>query len=339
MNIDVSVTTLFSIFLGTACYSAHEIDGADGDAAGPESDDTGEFENDNRVNTACRDSENCGDTVSIACDSLVGGFKGTMEEILQRASLYDPSFYESTRACITAFDECLLDACPPETTASSWKVTRACSSRFSMCLTVAAPQGLSSVPHNAFYSMPARGSGYSRFGIWYDFADSDYGGGGASEIEWSILAEGVCVHGVASREENGLDAVYWGAGFGGNLNRDWPPALEPGEPGEIGDRFLGVTFKIEGHWGDELRVLFHEDISSGSGPPDQSAYIVVPPDAAMVTALVDQAEVWYNPGNMLDVETLDAIQFQVATNPQAPTPFDFCISELAVIFGDTPSNS
>ena len=99
---------------------------------------------------------------------------------------------------------------------------------------------------------------------------------------------------------------------------------------------------IEGYWGDELRVLFHEfdydDFGYDEIGHDQSAYIVVPPNAAHVTALVDQADVWYNPGNMVDVEDLDAIQFHVATNPQAATPFELCISELYALFRATPSD-
>ncbi len=337
MDIAVWVTTLFSMFFGTACYSVHEIDGADVDAAESESDDTGEFDTDNGEDTACLSPGDCDDTVSISCDFLVNDFKTTTTEMLQRSLLYDPSLYDATLTCIADFDDCLLDACPSATTVSRWKVTRNCSSRFSTCLTVAAPQGISSIPYLSSRLMPNR-AGHSLFGVWYTFVDSDYEGGGTSEIEWEVDENAVCVHGIASQEEDGLDAIYWGAGFGGNLSHDWPPVREVDGPGKMGDWFLGVIFDIEGYWGEELRVLFHEDISSGVGTPHQSAYVVAPPDAVSVTALVDQAEVWYNPGNMLDVEHLDAIQFQVATNPLAPTPFDFCISGLRAIFADTPTN-
>lgn len=54
--------------------------------------------------------------------------------------------------------------------------------------------------------------------------------------------------------------------------------------------------------------------------------------ATRVTALLDQADVWYNPGRLMDVENVTAIQYRVATNPQAATPFDFCVSGLYALF-------
>ena len=93
----------------------------------------------------------------------------------------------------------------------------------------------------------------------------------------------------------------------------------------LGQQFLGVEFDIDGYWGAELRVLFHELDS------DESAYVVVPPNATHVIALVDQADVWYKPGNPIDTNNIDAIQFHIATNPETLTPFEFCITNLSVL--------
>lgn len=167
-----------------------------------------------------------------------------------------------------------------------------------------------------------------RCGPWYKFADSDEEGPADSKINYYLSEENdepkACVFGVASQEKEGRDAVYWGAGCGGDLR-----ACDEFE--DTAHRFIGVTFDIKGHWGAELRVLFHE-YPNADRYPEESAYIVVPKNAAHVTALVDQADVWYHPDNMVHVEHLSAIQFHVATNPQAATPFDFCITGLTALF-------
>ena len=358
MRIGVLITTLLCVVSGAACRSVGPYDGAnvdttESDDSGEESetedvaDSRGESETENVADTEYLRPYDCETEDSTSCDSLVCGFKETMEEIQERSSSYDPSLYEFTRTCLTTFDDCLREACPPGKEASSWTVTRTCSSNLSICLTVSAPQGTSSIPYQKFDLTPGPAPPYwrspdYRCGEWYRFADSDGEGAGESEIDYDILQENderkVCAEGIAAQEKDGQDAVYWGAGFGGNLGH----CDEIGDFEDMADRFIGVTFDIEGYWGTELRVLFHEfdydDFDYDEIGYDQSAYIVVPPNAAHVTALVDQADVWYNPGNMVDVKHLDAIQFHVATNPQEPTPFDFCISGLYALFRDAPSD-
>jgi hypothetical protein len=83
-------------------------------------------------------------------------------------------------------------------------------------------------------------------------------------------------------------------------------------------------------------VLFHEKRTEQeiAEEGEKSAYVRVPPGSTHVVALVEQAEVWYEPSRLVNVADIDAVQFHIATNEEAPTPFDFCITKFSAMLVD-----
>ncbi len=293
---------------------------------------------------------NCAITDPAFCDAQNCTFQGLKNEILNSCNISGQAYCDGTLGCFNQYTACRQPLCPPSTIAVNPMIRDDCSDALSTCLANAASlwgtQSLvyresSLMEEGSYISHNPDGFG----GVWYIFSDSEDGGLGESQFDVGSNGhpendgEKICVSGTASQIKYGKDGVYWGAGFGLNLCGN-SSLSECGLDLQLDQRFLGVKFDIEGYFGSELRVLFHEKKEdetqvvandSDTEAEEISAYVRVPSGTLQIVAFVHQADVWYDPSHLSVTADIDAVQFHIATNALGPTPFNFCLSNLAVL--------
>ena len=275
---------------------------------------------------------------TLMCDAVACLYDDAANSISDGCARYGEDYCTAVGACLTNFDVCLHVVCPQGSTAKDEASTDTCSYALSICLTDAGTRyGTQNTGYRKINLLPSNDNAARDENDltlhWYGFSDNGDNGDGASYLngdvssessDFTYLYESVCVNGLATKILEDRYDLYWGAGFGGNLCTH-DTLSDCSETAGWPEQFVGVSFDIEGNWGRELRVLFHQlDI-------DESAYVIVPPGATHVVALVDQAHVWYNPGSTVDIGQIDAIQFQIPSNTDMSTAFDLCISNFSAL--------
>lgn len=163
-------------------------------------------------------------------------------------------------------------------------------------------------------------------GFAYTYTDSTSGGtsviypatfGMISETE---VAEGkLCVNGTGAQVIDMEYSTYWGAGVGWNLNQ--APEETATTPISVAD-FTGVTFTHVAAATAETRIVVNV------GTQGYCKVIAAGENTVLWSEL--NSTCWDGMGDAFDPATMlvDNISFQIATNPTAPTPFDFCIGGL-----------
>ena len=336
MQRNVLSRSFVTCLLGVWMVNCREVD--ENGASTPV--DPSDIDGDSEVETAfvppIFDLYDCASVDATRCDTIACRFRAISDLVEERC--FEQGKYACSHAeiCLSVFSDGLQNICPPGAVVPFGSFYRHCATELSACLTDlahAAPWSLNS--RSTYFGPNDGGDLMSRtpdglHGFWYTFADSDDEAMADSVISIDYqygtndVVDRICVEGIASQVKAGEEGVFWGAGFGGDLcsndtlSECYGIQFTP-------EQFLGVRFDIEGDWGSELRVLFHEkDVN-------ESAYVVVPDRATHVVALVDHASVWYNPGKLVDRNNLDAIQLHIATNANSPTPFSFCVRNMAVL--------
>jgi hypothetical protein len=144
----------------------------------------------------------------------------------------------------------------------------------------------------------------------------------------------LCVSGVAPQVVDGDTATYFGAGIGFDLcvsGADETPAQTqytlgdcPYNP-DLASQLLGIAFSLSGSdVPSELRVVFKE------AGRDESAYVLATPGENV--ALVGDASVAHDPdAPPVNRTAIEAIYFLVPGTEDAPTTFDFCVSDVALL--------
>jgi hypothetical protein len=148
----------------------------------------------------------------------------------------------------------------------------------------------------------------------------------------------LCVSGVAPQVVDGDTVTYFGAGIGFDLcasGADETPAQVQYAVGDcpynpdLASQLLGISFSLSGSdVPSELRVVFKE------AGRDESAYVLAGPGENV--ALVANAGVAHDPdAPPVNRAAITAIYFLVPAAEDAPTPFDFCISDVALLLPAT----
>lgn len=167
------------------------------------------------------------------------------------------------------------------------------------------------------------------------FPLSDVADGGSTTIapaSFEAVTGPICISGTASQVVGTAYDVYWGGGVGLNLA---DPGMGNGEPGPWNrGTVVGFRYTLTGPTIPPATALRFQAEFPGKDPGTPYCAEVAATNGTPVTTLFSQiTEACYAAGGAVLPATvgLTAIQWQVATNTTAPTPFDFCITDLTAI--------
>ncbi len=187
-------------------------------------------------------------------------------------------------------------------------------------------EGLELVPTAGFVSAATNGVGVN--GYFFTYLDAS-GDTTIAPQEFSMTdGPAICVSGSGAQVLNDDYSTYFGAGVGLSLNNGGDAVGDqPWDPGGV----TAFTFDITGPTIPGLR--FQVDLGQGGDP--YCADIPAGPGTKTI-ALSSNVQACYNPPATQGpaVGAADqplAIQWAIPTNVNAPTPFDFCIENLAAV--------
>jgi hypothetical protein len=141
----------------------------------------------------------------------------------------------------------------------------------------------------------------------------------------------VCLKGVATQVLTGVDGLpsyipQWGAGLGLPLNDSLP---FDASRAFAGGPIVGFSFDLEGPTSaTAIRVGVH---AQNAGNDLYFADLPVPTSGVTVMLSALHQGSWVAVPVPLDPSALTQLDFQVFTTTGAPTPFDFCVTNLSVL--------
>jgi hypothetical protein len=157
---------------------------------------------------------------------------------------------------------------------------------------------------------------------------------GSSFSDFTSGATGVvCGWGTAAQVVDGDFDSYWGATIGAGVCAEAEADPNPGLHHTLSDcpwgsldRIEGIRFRVTGDMiPPTLRVQFIEEGRA------QSAYVPITTGAGRYTALIADADTFYDPGHPAVAANVDEIWFMVPGEEAGAQLFGFCISEVEVI--------
>jgi hypothetical protein len=172
-------------------------------------------------------------------------------------------------------------------------------------------------------------------GYFYTFDDNADGGNSTILPEDFAMAAGstICANGTAAQVVNGADGMpaygtYWGAGIGLNLADPGTNMPGPWSRGKV----VGFSFNVTGT-GVPPAGQFRFKANFYDGTAINNDYCVNATTGANTFMLNQIVNACYTPGGapLTATAQLQALQWQVATVTDAPTPFNYCIENLKAI--------
>jgi hypothetical protein len=167
------------------------------------------------------------------------------------------------------------------------------------------------------------------------FPLSDAADGGTTTItpaSFEAVTGPICVSGTASQVIGEAYGTYWGGGVGLNLA---DPGMGNGEPGPWPrGTVVGFRYTLTGATIPPATSLRFQVDYPGKDPGTPYCAEVAATAGTPVTTLFSGiTEACYAPGGAVLPPTvgITSIQWQVATNTTAPTPFNFCITDLTAV--------
>jgi hypothetical protein len=193
---------------------------------------------------------------------------------------------------------------------------------------------------------------YEIQGPWYSYNDCDDAMplglpctqpemsmmGPDDKLGWTTSPEKVCTKGVSPQVimYQGMLAYsqQWGAGIALDLNSTGGDMAVKNDYDAAAKGIKGFMFDIISNTTPatpaEVRVNFKTKLTG-----DASHFVPTAPKANVQVLFADAMQgSWITDPMMikdLPVNALESVQFQVATNKDTPSPFDFCVSNMRVI--------
>jgi hypothetical protein len=168
-------------------------------------------------------------------------------------------------------------------------------------------------------------------GYWYTFSDN--ADGGTSTISpicdtpcFSAAGTSVCVSGTAAQVPDELSyGTYWGVGLGWNLKQAEAPPNEPAMADLSG--YSTVTIGLQVNTPSPIRAKLD------FGDATNYCVSAFANGANSLTLTTDFVGECWEGGKALPLQpsllaAVKAIQIQVPTSMSAPTPFDFCVTQV-----------
>jgi len=152
---------------------------------------------------------------------------------------------------------------------------------------------------------------------------------------WTAAVDKICTKGIATQVINdpatGMPAYsqQWGAGIAFDLNSSGgePAVKNPFNAPAQG--IIGFQFDITSNGAPPtVRVNF---TSQATGVNAHFVEVTLPATAQQILLADALQGDWVMPQVPIPSDQLEAIQFQVYTNPTAAKPFDFCVSNMVVL--------
>jgi hypothetical protein len=173
-------------------------------------------------------------------------------------------------------------------------------------------------------------------GSFYTISDTAEMPPGVTTItmdDFATAGDAICVSGVASQVVGTAYSQYWGGGVAFDLGD--PGQMQPQQPWTRGN-VVGFRYTLTGPTippGTSLRFIVTFEGQMGTDPYCQQ---VTATSGTPVTSMLSSAQLiqacWQAGGAQIPpTARLTSLQWQVSTNTEAPTPFDFCIEDLTAV--------
>ncbi len=172
-------------------------------------------------------------------------------------------------------------------------------------------------------------------GAFYTISDADEMPPGVTTItmqDFAAAGDAICVSGAASQVVGGAFGQYWGGGVA--LNLADPGQMQPLQGWNRGN-VVGFRYTLTGPTIPPPSSLrFTVTFQGASGDP--YCQPITATSGTPVTSTLSSPQLiqacWQAGGAQVPpTALLTSLQWQIATNEMAPTPFDFCIEDLTAV--------
>lgn len=173
-------------------------------------------------------------------------------------------------------------------------------------------------------------------GSFYTISDTAETPPGVTTItmdDFATSGDAICVSGVASQVVGTAYGQYWGGGVAFDLGD--PGQMQPHQPWNRGN-VTGFRYTLTGPTIPPASSLRFTVTFQGQPGTDPFCQSVGATSGTPVTSLLASPELrqacWMDGGAQIPATAaLTSLQWQISTNENAPTPFDFCIEDLTAI--------